>query len=54
MHAHRTILGTAPRLALPPARGLGHPRGLPGSVAAAMGDDSLLMAISSLANFSAS
>lgn len=47
-------LGIACRRAQLPARGTGQPRGLPRSVAAVVGDDSLLMAISSLANFSAS
>lgn len=48
------LLGIARRRASLPARGVGQPGGLPGSAVAAVGDDSLLMAISSLANFSAS
>lgn len=47
------LLGTACRRASLPARGVEHGR-LPGLAVAAMGDDSLLMAIASLANFSAS
>lgn len=48
------LLGIARHRASLPAHGVGHPGGLPRSAAAAVGDDSPLMAISSLANFSAS